>query len=94
MRTTRAVSDLDQLVCVQVSCGSHHTAAVTDAGELFCWGSNEFGAVGVSDRRRTSSRSPRALAAVEAAIGRATEKGQGEPACQTVVATTLAHHKA
>ena len=54
------VSDLDQLVCVQVSCGSHHTAAVTDAGELFCWGSNEFGAVGVSDRRRTSSRSPRA----------------------------------
>ena len=51
------VGDLDQIICVQASCGSHHTAAVTDAGELFCWGSNEYGAVGMSSGGGGAGRS-------------------------------------
>lgn len=31
---------------VQISAGSTHTCAVTDTGELYCWGNNRYGQVG------------------------------------------------
>ena len=31
---------------IQVAAGSHHTAALTDMGEVFCWGSNQHGQCG------------------------------------------------
>lgn len=29
-----------------MTAGSHHTAALTDMGEVFCWGSNQHGQCG------------------------------------------------
>lgn len=31
---------------VQIACGSHHSVAVTDRGEIFAWGRNSCGQVG------------------------------------------------
>eukprot|EP00741_Cyanophora_paradoxa_P015422 tig00020875_g14885.t1 len=33
-----------------LACGTHHTAAATEAGELFVWGSGEFGRLGIGDQ--------------------------------------------
>uniref|UniRef100_F1L139 RCC1 and BTB domain-containing protein 1 n=1 Tax=Ascaris suum TaxID=6253 RepID=F1L139_ASCSU len=32
---------------VQIACGSHHSVAVTDRGEIFAWGRNSCGQVGI-----------------------------------------------
>lgn len=32
---------------IKISCGSGHTAALSDAGEVFSWGLNQFGALGL-----------------------------------------------
>lgn len=34
---------------VQVSCGLHHTVILTLAGEVYCFGSNQFGQLGTGD---------------------------------------------
>jgi len=40
----------------QVSCGRSHTIAVSDYGEVFTWGSNEFGQLGIESRPDDTSR--------------------------------------
>jgi alpha-tubulin suppressor-like RCC1 family protein len=40
---------LGSSIVVQVSCGSLHTAAVTLDGQLFAWGANSFGQLGLGD---------------------------------------------
>ncbi len=42
------------LSTVQMDCGRHHTCVLKDDGEVFCWGRNGYGQLGVGD---TSSRS-------------------------------------
>lgn len=32
-----------------ISCGARHTAMVTDTGEVFCWGWNKYGQLGLGD---------------------------------------------
>ncbi|CAE7237272.1 UVR8 [Symbiodinium sp. CCMP2592] len=36
---------------VAVAAGDHHTAAITDSGELWTWGANEHGQLGVGDTK-------------------------------------------
>lgn len=38
-----------------VSCGSSFTACITDAGEVFTWGNNEFGQLGHGDKLRRNT---------------------------------------
>eukprot|EP01022_Parablepharisma_sp_SALTPOND_P019135 TRINITY_DN3227_c0_g1_i1.p1 TRINITY_DN3227_c0_g1~~TRINITY_DN3227_c0_g1_i1.p1 ORF type:complete len:969 (-),score=97.88 TRINITY_DN3227_c0_g1_i1:135-2957(-) len=42
------VEALSRVTAVQVSCGSNHTAAILDNGDLYTWGLGEFGALGLS----------------------------------------------
>ena len=39
----------DSVEVVSVSCGSRHSAAVTEAGELFCWGWGGWGQLGTPE---------------------------------------------
>ncbi|XP_054166562.1 uncharacterized protein LOC128964028 [Oppia nitens] len=39
-----------QLNIVQISCGADHTLALTDNGEVYAWGSNEWGQIGLGDQ--------------------------------------------
>ena len=44
---------------IQVAAGSHHTAALTDMGEVFCWGSNQHGQCGQSpEGTNTEEKAP------------------------------------
>lgn len=40
---------------IQVCCGLHHTAALTAAGEVYCWGSNQYGQLGTGDLQPISA---------------------------------------
>eukprot|EP00301_Raphidiophrys_heterophryoidea_P024538 c7_g1_i2.p1 GENE.c7_g1_i2~~c7_g1_i2.p1 ORF type:complete len:413 (+),score=83.30 c7_g1_i2:80-1318(+) len=50
---TSAYSTLPQLVSalmgtrvISIACGAYHSAALTEAGALYCWGSNAYGQLG------------------------------------------------
>ena len=47
--TYRAVEALAGKRITQVTCGSYHTAAVSDSGELFTWGGGMYGKLGHGD---------------------------------------------
>ncbi|GBG27678.1 RCC1 and BTB domain-containing protein 2 [Hondaea fermentalgiana] len=42
----RLVAAIKTKIVAQVTCGSYHTAAVTDAGELYTWGGGMYGKLG------------------------------------------------
>jgi len=39
------VSNLNSKI-IQIGCGKRHTAALSEEGSLFTWGSNEYGQLG------------------------------------------------
>ena len=58
----RAGDELSGVRLLQVECGTHHTAAVTAAGQLFTWGAGGFGQLGHGARQGESV--PRAVSAL------------------------------
>jgi len=38
-----------RLKVVQLVCGRHHSACLTDSGAVFCWGATSFGRLGIHD---------------------------------------------
>lgn len=46
--THEPLSPLDGLNFVSCAAGAHHIVAATSAGDLFCWGSNDCGQLGLS----------------------------------------------
>lgn len=45
----RLVEKLQRYCITQITCGSYHTAAVTDSGQLFTWGGGMYGKLGHGD---------------------------------------------
>lgn len=44
---------------LDISLGAHHACALDDLGEVFCWGSNQYGQVGViSEGNRVTTPQP------------------------------------
>lgn len=39
---------------VKVACGHEHTIALTDKGEIYTWGKNNYGPVGVNNKMQPS----------------------------------------
>lgn len=58
---------------VQISAGSTHTCAVTETGELYCWGGNRYGQVG--DGTTANRLSPTQVANLAEAITTVTAAG-------------------
>lgn len=52
------VESLSRARILQISCGRHHTAALTDSGSVLTWGSNEHGQLGHKDTSPSKKRSP------------------------------------
>jgi alpha-tubulin suppressor-like RCC1 family protein len=46
---------LDTVVATQLSCGYHHTAAVTDGGEVYTFGRNDYGQLGLGHKKHMPS---------------------------------------
>jgi len=75
------VEALDTVVCVATSCGSEHTAAVTLDGDVYCWGSNEYGQAGCASE------------AALVATPRLARLPRGDPSLRRVLAVACgAHH--
>ena len=41
------ISSLDKHVISQVSCGYHHSLALTNKGKVFSWGDGQYGQLGL-----------------------------------------------
>ena len=42
----------------QISCGSYHTLALTEQGEIYGWGDNRFGKIGCGKQNSTKVNLP------------------------------------
>ena len=42
----RLVRSMEKLSCATIACGMSHTVAVTDTGNVWCWGDNKAGQLG------------------------------------------------
>jgi alpha-tubulin suppressor-like RCC1 family protein len=42
----RLVRSMEKLSCANIACGMAHTVAVTDTGNVWCWGDNKAGQLG------------------------------------------------
>ena len=51
---TELQGELGKQVVIAVACGSYHTLALTNKGEVYGWGKNKRGRVGVVGRTRRS----------------------------------------
>ncbi|XP_054996003.1 probable E3 ubiquitin-protein ligase HERC6 [Sorex araneus] len=45
----RTIKSLKGIRIIQVSCGDHHSLALTEGGQLFSWGSNSHGQLGLGE---------------------------------------------
>ncbi|CAB3385487.1 Hypothetical predicted protein [Cloeon dipterum] len=54
MVPTKVEGDLEGKRVVQVACGTFHTLALTSDGEVFAFGSNDFGELGLGNTEETS----------------------------------------
>jgi alpha-tubulin suppressor-like RCC1 family protein len=43
----RMIRGLGTVVVAQIGCGDRHSVALTKAGQLFAWGDNSFGQLGI-----------------------------------------------
>ena len=50
--TPKLIESFENQIVVEISCGSAHSAAVTDEGELYTWGLGEYGRLGHGDTER------------------------------------------
>ncbi|XP_054846444.1 probable E3 ubiquitin-protein ligase HERC4 [Eublepharis macularius] len=60
----RLLKELGDRRIVQIACGDHHSMALSKGGELFAWGQNEYGQLGVG-REMSSAREPQLVQALE-----------------------------
>lgn len=69
-RTPRMVKALGTSMIVQIACGIEHSIALTNDGELYAWGSNTEGQLGIGSHTVTEIKPKRifALAAVPIAF--------------------------
>ncbi|XP_055628778.1 serine/threonine-protein kinase Nek8 [Toxorhynchites rutilus septentrionalis] len=51
----KIIDELNNIKIVQVACGTHHVAALSDEGDLYTWGSSAKGALGLGKQMLTSS---------------------------------------
>ncbi|XP_016849281.1 E3 ISG15--protein ligase HERC5 isoform X2 [Anolis carolinensis] len=49
----RLLKELGNKRIVQIACGDHHSMALSEGGELFAWGQNEYGQLGVGRKSST-----------------------------------------
>ncbi|XP_063237913.1 probable E3 ubiquitin-protein ligase HERC4 [Bacillus rossius redtenbacheri] len=67
--TPRIVKTIASCCVVQVACGLNHSLALTNKGELFAWGCNRYGQLGLnSSSSETRPRLVKALAGVPLAL--------------------------
>lgn len=59
-RTPRKIPDFppEGLRVVEISCGRYHSAAITDDGQLWMWGCNRYGVLGLGDKENRKSPTP------------------------------------
>jgi len=67
-RQPRLVKSLKGVIAVQVACGTHHTGILSDAGEVYTWGSGEFGKLGHGDD--TSKQVPSVVESLRGSVVR------------------------
>ncbi|XP_076346603.1 HECT and RLD domain containing E3 ubiquitin ligase 4 isoform X3 [Tachypleus tridentatus] len=48
----RMIKKLATLTVVQIACGHHHSLALTNNGELYAWGENNYGQLGIGGKDR------------------------------------------
>ena len=60
----RMVKALGTSIVVQIACGKKHTLALTNNGELYAWGSNSDGQLGLGEDVKIETR-PRIIADLE-----------------------------
>ncbi|XP_060103372.1 probable E3 ubiquitin-protein ligase HERC4 [Heteronotia binoei] len=60
----RLLTELGNTQIVQLACGDHHSMALSKGGQLFTWGQNEYGQLGVG-RERSSAREPQPVQVLE-----------------------------
>ncbi|XP_060225409.1 probable E3 ubiquitin-protein ligase HERC4 isoform X3 [Meriones unguiculatus] len=56
IRVPRNIKSLSDIQIVQVSCGYYHSLALSKASEVFCWGQNKYGqlGLGIDCKKQTS----------------------------------------
>jgi E3 ubiquitin-protein ligase HERC4 len=57
----KLVKLLDGHCVVQIACGNDHTMALTDDGQVFVWGSNEYGQLGLGEKIKTHQNVPEVI---------------------------------
>ncbi|XP_060635606.2 E3 ISG15--protein ligase HERC5-like [Anolis sagrei] len=50
----RLLKELGNKRIVQIACGDHHSMALSEGGELFAWGQNEYGQLGLGRKSSTT----------------------------------------
>ena len=56
------IRGLGTVVVAQISCGDRHSVALTKAGQLFAWGDNSFGQLGVGKAAGDKAAAPKVFA--------------------------------
>nr|XP_056711168.1 E3 ISG15--protein ligase HERC5-like [Euleptes europaea] len=60
----RLLKELGNKQIIQIACGDHHSMALSKGGELFSWGQNEHGQLGLG-REISAAREPQLVQALE-----------------------------
>ena len=57
--STERIDALEAMTITQVSCGKMHTVVLNDKGQLYSFGSNSRGQLGLGTAEETPRKSPR-----------------------------------
>ena len=55
----RMIRGLGTVVVAQIGCGDRHSLALTKAGQLFAWGDNSFGQLGIGKATGNQAATPK-----------------------------------